>query len=70
MNIVISIIIPAMVSVVVNTLYKAINDKKAYEMQMRIEELEKQMVKVCNGLQELIDTLDDFHALLAGMRDD
>ena len=70
MNIVISIIIPAMVSIVVNTLYKAMSDKKAYETQRKIEELEGQMKRVCNGLEELVDMLDDFHVLLAGMRND
>ena len=71
MNIMISILIPTAVSVVVNTIYKAINDKKAYEIQRRIEDLEQQMKRVCNGLDELIDTLDDFHIFLSrGMRDD
>lgn len=71
MSIMISILIPTMVSVVVNTIYKAMNDKKAYEIQRRIEELERQMKRVCNGLDELIDILDDFHIFLSrGMRDD
>ena len=71
MNIMISILIPTAVSVVVNTIYKAINDKKAYEIQRRIEDLEQQMKRVCNGLDELIDTLDDFHIFLSrGMRND
>lgn len=71
MSIMISILIPTMVSVVVNTIYKAMNDKKAYEIQRRIEDLEQQMKRVCNGLDELIDILDDFHIFLSrGMRDD
>lgn len=71
MNIMISILIPTAVSVVVNTIYKAINDKKAYEIQRRIEDLEQQMKRVCKGLDELIDILDDFHIFLSrGMRDD
>lgn len=71
MNIMISILIPTAVSVVVNTVYKAINDKKAYEIQRRIEDLEQQMKRVCKGLDELIDILDDFHIFLSrGMRDD
>ena len=71
MDIIISILIPTAVSVVVNTIYKAINDKKAYEIQRRLEDLEQQMKRVCNGLDELIDTLDDFHIFLSrGMRDD
>lgn len=71
MNIMISILIPAMVSIVVNTLYKAMSDKKAYEMQRKIEDLEGQMKRVCNGLDELINTLDDIHIFLSrGMRDD
>lgn len=71
MDIMISILIPTAVSVVVNTIYKAMNDKKAYEIQRRIEDLEQQMKRVCNGLDELIDILDDFHIFLSrGMRDD
>ena len=71
MNIMISILIPTAVSVVVNTIYKAMNDKKAYEIQRRIEDLEQQMKRVCNGLDELIDTLDDFHIFLSrGMGND
>ena len=71
MNLIISILIPTAVSVVINTIYKAINDKKAYEIQRRIEDLEQQMKRVCKGLDELIDVLDDFHIFLSrGMRDD
>ena len=71
MNIMISILIPTAVSVVINTIYKAMNDKKAYEIQRRIEDLERQMKRVCKGLDELIDVLDDFHIFLSrGMRDD
>lgn len=70
MNIMISILIPTAISVVVNTIYKAMSDKKAYETQRKIEDLEQQMKRVCNGLEELVDMLDDFHVLLAGMRND
>ena len=71
MNMILSILIPTAVSVVINTIYKAMNDKKAYEIQRRIEELERQMKRVCKGLDELIDVLDDFHIFLSrGMRDD
>ena len=71
MNLIISILIPIAVSVVINTIYKAMNDKKAYEIQRRIEDLERQMKRVCKGLDELIDVLDDFHIFLSrGMRDD
>ena len=71
MNMILSILIPTAVSVVINTIYKAINDKKAYEIQRRIEDLEQQMKRVCKGLDELIDVLDDFHIFLSrGMRDD
>ena len=71
MNLIISILIPTAVSVVINTIYKAMNDKKAYEIQRRIEDLERQMKRVCKGLDELIDVLDDFHIFLSrGMRDD
>lgn len=71
MNMILSILIPTAVSVVINTIYKAMNDKKAYEIQRRIEDLERQMKRVCKGLDELIDVLDDFHIFLSrGMRDD
>lgn len=71
MNIMISILIPTAISIVVNTIYKAMSDKKAYEMQRKIEDLEGQMKRVCNGLDELINTLDDIHIFLSrGMRDD
>lgn len=71
MNMILSILIPTAVSVVINTIYKAMNDKKAYEIQRRIEDLEQQMKRVCKGLDELIDVLDDFHIFLSrGMRDD
>lgn len=71
MNMILSILIPTAVSVVVNTIYKAMNDKKADEIQRRIEDLERQMKRVCKGLDELINVLDDFHIFLSrGMRDD
>ena len=71
MNIILSILIPTAVSVVVNTIYKAMSDKKAYEMQRKIEDLERQMKRVVNGLEELINTLDDIHIFLSrGMRND
>ena len=71
MNMILSILIPTAVSVVINTIYKAMNDKKAYEIQRRIEDLERQLKRVCKGLDELIDVLDDFHIFLSrGMRDD
>ena len=71
MNIMISILIPVMVSITINTIYKAMSDKKAYEMQRKIEDLEQQMKRVCNGLEELINTLDDIHIYLSrGIRND
>ena len=71
MNIMISILIPVMVSITINTIYKAMSDKKAYEMQRKIEDLEQQMKRVCNRLEELINTLDDIHIYLSrGIRND
>ena len=71
MSIMISILIPIMVSITINTIYKAMSDKKAYEMQRKIEDLEQQMKRVCNGLEELINTLDDIHIYLSrGIRND
>ena len=71
MNMILSILIPTAVSVVINSVYMAMNNAKNYEIQRRIEDLERQMKRVCKGLDELIDVLDDFHIFLSrGMRDD
>lgn len=71
MNMILSILIPTAVSVVINSVYMAMNNAKNYEIQRRIEDLEQQMKRVCQGLDELIDVLDDFHIFLCrGMRDD
>lgn len=71
MNMILSILIPTAVSVVINSVYMAMNNAKNYEIQRRIEELEQQMKRVCKGLDELIDVLDDFHIFLSrGMRND
>ena len=71
MNMILSILIPTAVSVVINSVYMAMNNAKNYEIQRRIEDLEQQMKRVCKGLDELIDVLDDFHIFLSrGMRDD
>lgn len=71
MNMILSILIPTAVSVVINSVYMAMNNAKNYEIQRRIEDLEQQMKRVCNGLDELVNVLDDFHIFLSrGMRDD
>ena len=71
MNMILSILIPTAVSVVINSVYMAMNNAKNYEIQRRIEDLERQLKRVCKGLDELIDVLDDFHIFLSrGMRDD
>lgn len=71
MNMILSILIPTAVSVVINSVYMAMNNAKNYEIQRRIEDLEQQMKRVCKGLDELIDVLDDFHIFLSrGMRND
>ena len=71
MDILISILVPTAVSVVVNSIYMAMNNAKVYEVQRQIDDLKEQMTKVLKGLENVLEELDDISLFFAkGGRED